>query len=184
MAVPQGLAHFGGITSLLSATYTLAHGITPGVATLYVPPQTDVIFRAGPLVFTYDAITITLADCILDRISVQYGSDGRKIWALHILDRRWKWKFAGRISGYYNVRRGGRGGSEIVEDTSPFLLEWNPAHPHAIQTGSQKGYVRKSNVDYQTEMVNAITAARAYEANVTVMEMAKRMASTTLRLIA
>ena len=57
-------------------------------------------------------------------------------------------------------------------------------HVAAVAEGRHKGYVRVSNVDYHTEMVNAITAARAYEANVTVMEMAKRMAGATLRLIA
>ena len=72
----------------------------------------------------------------------------------------------------------------VVEDTTPFGLRWDPNHVHAIKEGKEKGYVRVSNVDYHTEMVNAITAARAYEANVTVMEMAKSMAQSTLRLIA
>jgi len=40
-----------------------------------------------------------------------------------------------------------------------------------------------SNVDYHTEMVNAMVAARAYEANVSVMEVSKSMARSTLRLI-
>jgi len=71
----------------------------------------------------------------------------------------------------------------IVDDPSPFTLRWAPHHVDAIQSGEHKGYVRYSNVDYHTEMVNAMTAARAYEANVTVMEMTKRMASTALRLI-
>lgn len=74
--------------------------------------------------------------------------------------------------------------AKIVEDTAPFQMEWNPGHVDAIKSGPKKGYVFHSNVDYHTEMVNAITASRAYEANVTVMEMSKRMASTTLRLIA
>lgn len=74
--------------------------------------------------------------------------------------------------------------AEIVEDPAPFGLRWEPDHVHAIKEGSEKGYVRVSNVDYHTEMVNAITAARAYEANVTVIEMAKSMAASTLRLIA
>lgn len=74
--------------------------------------------------------------------------------------------------------------AKIVQDPAPFPLRWDPDHVDAIQQGPQKGYVRVSNVDVHTEMVNAITAARAYEANITVMEMTKRMASTTLRLIA
>jgi flagellar basal-body rod protein FlgC len=72
----------------------------------------------------------------------------------------------------------------IVEDPTPFGLRWDPDHVDAIQQGAEKGYVRTSNVDYHTEMVNAITATRAYEANVTVMEMAKHMAATALQLLA
>lgn len=74
--------------------------------------------------------------------------------------------------------------AEIVEDPAPFGLRWDPHHVNAVKDGKDKGYVRTSNVDYHTEMVNAMTAARAYEANVTVMEMAKAMAASTLRLIA
>ncbi|MGB2987627.1 MAG: flagellar basal body rod protein FlgC [Phycisphaerae bacterium] len=74
--------------------------------------------------------------------------------------------------------------AKIMEDPTPFGLRWDPHHVHAIKEGEHKGYVRVSNVDYHTEMVNAMTAARAYEANVTVMEMAKSMAASTLRLIA
>lgn len=83
--------------------------------------------------------------------------------------------------------RGGAPGvhvAKIMEDPTPFGLRWDPHHVHAIKEGEHKGYVRVSNVDYHTEMVNAMTAARAYEANVTVMEMAKSMAASTLRLIA
>ena len=72
----------------------------------------------------------------------------------------------------------------IVEDPSPFGLRWDPGHVDAIKEGDHQGYVRVSNVDYHTEMVNALAAARAYEANVAVMEMTKSMAATTLRLIA
>ena len=41
-----------------------------------------------------------------------------------------------------------------------------------------------TNVDYGTEMVNALYAARVYEANVTVMEVTKTLAASTLRLLA
>jgi len=72
----------------------------------------------------------------------------------------------------------------IQEDPAPFGLRWDPQHADAITDGESKGYVRISNVDYHTEMVNAMTAARAYEANVTVMETTKRMAASALRLLA
>lgn len=71
----------------------------------------------------------------------------------------------------------------IAEDPIPFELRWDPDDPHAVKSGDDAGYVRISNVDYHTEMVNAMVAARAYEANVTVMEMAKAMTAATLQLI-
>ena len=72
----------------------------------------------------------------------------------------------------------------IVQDPGPFGMRWEPGQVDAIKEGPDKGYVLTSNVDVHTEMVNAIAAARAYEANITVAEMAKRMASTALRLLA
>jgi len=72
----------------------------------------------------------------------------------------------------------------VVEDPSPLGLRWDPGHPDAVAKGPQAGYVRTSNVDYHTEMVNAMAALRAYQANVTVMETAKSMAAGALRLIA
>ena len=74
--------------------------------------------------------------------------------------------------------------SRVAEDPLPFGLRWDPGHADAIREGDQKGYVRVSNVDYHTEMVNAMVAARMYEASVTVAEMAKRMLGTTLALLA
>lgn len=74
--------------------------------------------------------------------------------------------------------------SQIATDDTPFGFRWDPGHMDAIREGEHKGFVRVSNVDYHTEMVNAMVAARMYEANVTVAEMAKRMVSTTLTLLA
>ncbi len=72
----------------------------------------------------------------------------------------------------------------IVDDPSPFSLRHDPTHEHAYKSGKNKGYVPMSNVNYHTEMVNALTAARAFEANVSVIEISKSMASSTLRLLA
>jgi len=73
--------------------------------------------------------------------------------------------------------------TDIVEDPSPFLLRHDPDHADAMKSGERKGYVRVSNVDYHTEMVNAMVAARAYEANIAVIETTKSMVRATLRLI-
>jgi len=83
----------------------------------------------------------------------------------------------------------GKGGpgvhvERIEEDTGQGPMVLMPDHPHAIQSGPNKGYVEYPNVDYNTEMVNALLASRAYEANITAMEATKDMISSSLRLLA
>lgn len=72
----------------------------------------------------------------------------------------------------------------IERDQSDFRLRYDPGHPHAIRSGPRKGYVRYPNVDLTTEMVNAIEAARAYEANITAFEVSKAMLAQSLKLMA
>ncbi len=43
---------------------------------------------------------------------------------------------------------------------------YDPTHPDAIKTGPRKGYVEFPNVNIVNEMVDMISASRAYEANV------------------
>lgn len=68
----------------------------------------------------------------------------------------------------------------IAEDPSEPRRVLEPGHPDA----DERGFVAYPNVDVSTEMVNMIEAARAYEANVTAMEMTKTMMANTLRLLA
>ena len=72
----------------------------------------------------------------------------------------------------------------IVKDPAPFRKVHDPTHPHAIRSGPDAGYVLYPNVDQATEMINAMMAARAYEANVTVMDVTITMAAASLRLLA
>jgi flagellar basal-body rod protein FlgC len=67
----------------------------------------------------------------------------------------------------------------IVEDGSPARLVHDPGHPDA----DADGYVRLPNVNPVTEMVDLISASRAYEANVTAMQTAKQMYTRTLDLL-
>lgn len=66
----------------------------------------------------------------------------------------------------------------IVEDQSPFKLVYDPNHPDA----DQEGYVSMPNINIVTEMVNMISATRAYEANATVMKASKDMALKALEI--
>ena len=74
--------------------------------------------------------------------------------------------------------------SRVEEDQSEFNLRYDPGNPFALQSGPKKGYVRGSNVNPIVEQVNAIQAARAYEANVVAAEASKTMMAQALRLIA
>ena len=67
----------------------------------------------------------------------------------------------------------------IAEDQSPARRIYDPGHPDA----DAQGYVTMPNVDSVTEMVDLISASRAYEANVTVMQTAKQMFSKTLEIL-
>jgi flagellar basal-body rod protein FlgC len=69
-----------------------------------------------------------------------------------------------------------------TEQVEP-LYRWQPAHPYAIQEGPKKGYVAYPNINMTAEMVDALVATRAYEANLGAMELAKNMAQQTLRIL-
>lgn len=72
---------------------------------------------------------------------------------------------------------------EIVKDTeTQGRLVYDPSHPDAIQSGPNKGYVEYPNVNIVNEMVDLISASRAYEANSTVVEGAKSMFSAALEI--
>ncbi|NMB39692.1 MAG: flagellar basal body rod protein FlgC [Firmicutes bacterium] len=64
----------------------------------------------------------------------------------------------------------------IVQDPAPPKLVYDPQHPDA----NENGYVEFPNVSVVTEMVDLITATRAYEANITAINAAKSMALKAL----
>jgi flagellar basal-body rod protein FlgC len=70
---------------------------------------------------------------------------------------------------------------KVIEDTrsQPRLVR-DPGHPDA----DSNGIVQYPNIDMSTEMINAMVAARAYEANITAMEATKSILASTLRILA
>lgn len=66
--------------------------------------------------------------------------------------------------------------TQIVEDQSPLKMVYNPEHPDA----NAAGYVALPNVNPVMEMVDMISATRAYEASVTAINSAKSMAMKAL----
>lgn len=66
----------------------------------------------------------------------------------------------------------------IQDDQAPFRMVYDPSHPDA----NDKGYVAMPNVNVVEEMVDMITATRAYEANATAFNATKQMLLKALEL--
>jgi flagellar basal-body rod protein FlgC len=66
--------------------------------------------------------------------------------------------------------------ASIAADTRPGTMVYEPGHPDA----NPQGYVEYPNVNAVEEMVNMITASRAYEAGITSIESVKQMARSAL----
>ena len=85
----------------------------------------------------------------------------------------------------FGSRPGARLGSSGVQvvsledDTSAFHRVHNPGHPDA----GPDGFVTMPNVDLPVEMVNLITASRAYEANLRALQTFRQMAEQALSLM-
>jgi len=76
---------------------------------------------------------------------------------------------------------GGAQGVKVVavaEDNSPGKMIYDPKHPMA----DEKGYVEMPNVNVVDEMVNMISASRAYQNNVDVLNTSKTLLLKTLAI--
>ena len=68
--------------------------------------------------------------------------------------------------------------AEIVEDEREFTPVYDPEHPDA----NEDGYVLMPNVELVKETIDAMTASRAYDANVTSFNTWKLMAQKALEI--
>lgn len=66
----------------------------------------------------------------------------------------------------------------VISDPSPPRTVYDPQHPDA----DADGYVEMPNVHVVEEMVDLITATRAYEANISALNSAKSMAQRALEI--
>jgi len=81
----------------------------------------------------------------------------------------------------------GSAGVKVVSvqtETVEPLYRDEPNSPLAIKEGPRKGQVAYPNINMTEEMVDAMNATRAYEANVGVIEITKSLAQQTLRILA
>lgn len=80
---------------------------------------------------------------------------------------------AGGATGAQGVRV-----AEVVEDQRDFQYAYEPSHPDA----DADGYVALPNVNVVEEMVNMLSATRAYQSNVDTLNAAKSMLQKTLTI--
>jgi len=66
----------------------------------------------------------------------------------------------------------------ITADPTDFLSVYDPGHPDA----DENGMVKKPNVNVVEEMVDMISATRAYEANVTALNATKSMIASGIEI--
>lgn len=66
----------------------------------------------------------------------------------------------------------------VVESNAPARMQYEPSHPFA----DAQGYVAMANVDVVAETVNMISASRAYQANVEVINTTKSLMARTLTI--
>jgi flagellar basal-body rod protein FlgC len=67
--------------------------------------------------------------------------------------------------------------TEVVH-TDKVIFKYEPNHPDA----NTEGYVAMPDINTMTEMANMMEAQRAYESNVTAMNVTKQMATKTLEI--
>jgi flagellar basal-body rod protein FlgC len=82
-------------------------------------------------------------------------------------------------AGQAGDQLGGVKAVEVVNDQSELPQVYNPGHPDA----DGRGFVTMPNVQLPNEMVNLITANRAYEANLKVLQAFRQQAEQALLLV-
>lgn len=122
-----------------------------------------------------DTIANNLANANTTR-SVEGGPYRRQVPVFApILDH----SMAGAASPIHNTAQGqGVQVVGVVSDPSPPRMVYDPQHPDA----NGEGYVEMPNVHVVKEMVDLITATRAYEANIVALNSAKSMAQRALEI--
>ena len=123
---------------------------------------------------------MNVASSNLANVNTTKGADGGPYKRRDVLlsSERVDGGLAGSQAGGYEGAVLGVEVSGIQEDQAPPRLEYDPGHPDA----NAAGYVAYPNVNVVEEMVDMITASRAYEAGITALDTAVSMAERALSI--
>ena len=119
-------------------------------------------------------------DIILQNIANQRTTrteDGGPYRRKQVVFRERQMDFKGELGkALSSTAGGGVIAEQVVESEEPFVPVYDPTHPDA----DEDGYVMRPNVNSAEEMVDLMAATRAYEANITALNIAKSMAMKAL----
>ncbi len=87
--------------------------------------------------------------------------------------------FARAFAGFRDLFARGVQVERVVQDKTPPVRRFDPAHPDA----DAQGYVAYPAIDPVEEMVNLMGAARAYEINVAATQATKSMITQSLEIL-
>ena len=121
---------------------------------------------------------MNVASSNLANVNTTAGPDGQPYQRLQVVvqSQQIDGKISGHLAGGFASSVRAAQVSEIVPDAEAPQWEYDPGHPDA----NEEGYVAYPNINSIEEMVDMITASRAYEAGVTAMGTAVNMAERAL----
>lgn len=135
------------------------------------------IFQVSAAGMNVEKLRLETAALNLANMHATTGPDGAVFRPMRVVAKAITPDFA----GWMNLQGEQLGGVEAValsdEGAAPRLVH-DPGHPHA----DAKGFVRYPGVNHTVEMMNVMTALRAYEANVAAIGAARSLASRALEI--
>ncbi|MDH5719423.1 MAG: flagellar basal body rod protein FlgC [Spirochaetia bacterium] len=130
-----------------------------------------------------DVISNNLANVSTTRTTEGDGPYKKRRVILQPVNLRTKWKSPVYPFG---LRNGEGQGVRVVkierDDETPVRRVYDPGHKDSIKIGPYKGYVEYPNINPVTEMVDMISASRAYEANVQMINGYKSMFRSAMQI--
>ncbi len=106
------------------------------------------------------------------------SSIGQLYKPMRVISQEVPLTFEKQFGDLYAVATGGAQVVGVEPQTSAPRMVYEPGHPQA----DSKGFVAYPGINHTSEMVNLMSALRAYEANVVAMNAAKTMASRALEI--
>jgi flagellar basal-body rod protein FlgC len=126
-------------------------------------------FNLGTTGLVAQSVRLNTISSNIANAETAVGPDGQPYRARHVV-------FQSMLMP--NSRAQGVSVSRIVESDAPPRLEYRPGHPLA----DERGYVAMPNVNPVEQMVDMVSASRAYQLNVEVMNISRQLLLKTLDL--